>query len=342
LSQCYVAFSRTQERRTPVMSENNYDQIGYYYGTESTQFAFYQMPKELVSNPVFSVLSMDAKFLYCIILDRMHLSYRNRWVDDKDRVYIILKLSEVAKLMNCGLEKAGDLMAELDNKTTSNSRRTIVGFGLIERVRRGQGNPDLIFVKKYTDFLESPSDSLNLDNPDSRNRIIRNPESGKPGLNNNENKETKNNNTLHPSAHTIMPPAPSMDREIDHNNDANLFVGYDQVIRDNINMDLFIYKQQKLEKLLDTDEIAIDEYNARYAEINPTTVNQVLQYMVDVVASPSNNPVVINERLIPREIIRSKLLKIDHNAMCNCIKQLNRNKKIKNPKNYAISMLYNS
>jgi hypothetical protein len=60
----------------------------YYYGMEAEQYAFYRIPKILITDPHFKVLSTDAKLLYGLMLDRMSLSYKSGWMDEKNRVYI--------------------------------------------------------------------------------------------------------------------------------------------------------------------------------------------------------------------------------------------------------------
>ena len=51
-------------------------QYDYYYGDESNQFAFYRIPRQLITGEDFKKLSTDAKLLYGLLLDRMGLSVR--------------------------------------------------------------------------------------------------------------------------------------------------------------------------------------------------------------------------------------------------------------------------
>ena len=61
-----------------------------YYGGESEQFAFYRIPRKLVTGSYFKNLSTDAKLLYGLLLDRMSLSMKNGWYDEQGRVYICI------------------------------------------------------------------------------------------------------------------------------------------------------------------------------------------------------------------------------------------------------------
>lgn len=55
----------------------------YFYGNEAEQFTFYRIPKLPISDDYFKSISSDAKILYGLMLDRMSLSSKNGWLDDK-------------------------------------------------------------------------------------------------------------------------------------------------------------------------------------------------------------------------------------------------------------------
>lgn len=122
-----------------MAAETSFD---YYYGDESNQFSFYRIPRQLVTGDRFKRLSTDAKLLYGLLLDRMSLSAKNGWYDEQGRVYIYYTLDEIQEDLNCGHDKATRMLVELDNGKN--------GFGLIERVRQGQGRPTKIYVKRFT------------------------------------------------------------------------------------------------------------------------------------------------------------------------------------------------
>ena len=128
----------------------------YYYGDESNQFSFYRIPRQLITGEQFKKLSTDAKLLYGLLLDRMGLSAKNGWYDDQGRVYIYYTLDEIQADLGCGHEKAVKLLAELD---------TGKGFGLIERVKQGQGRPAKIYVKRFTTGEKPPQPSQPQDIP---------------------------------------------------------------------------------------------------------------------------------------------------------------------------------
>lgn len=166
----------------------------FFYGDEASQFTFFRIPRLLITSPRFNGLSMEAKLLYGMMLDRMGLSMRNAWHEEDGRVYIYYTVEEIAKDMNCGREKAIKLIAELDESK---------GFGLIFRKRQGQGKPTKIYVKKFTtrevplsedgnsDFKKSESADLQKsENPTSRSRKAGLQEVGKSDPNKNKNSYT--------------------------------------------------------------------------------------------------------------------------------------------------------
>ena len=128
--------------------------LDHFYGQAGEFFSFFRIPKALFKEQRFQDLSTDAKTLYGILLDRMSLSVRNEWFDKKGRVFIIFTIEDVKRTLRCADNKATRLLRELEE------------FGLIERKRRGQGKPCLVYVKNFSS--ESSKESVkNRDNDDS-------------------------------------------------------------------------------------------------------------------------------------------------------------------------------
>ena len=117
----------------------------YFYGKQSGQYAFYRIPKQLFTDSRFDVLSIEAKLLYGMMIDRMELSQKNGWIDAQGRVYIYFTVDDVKDRLHCANDKAVRLMRELDSDK---------GIGLIESVRQGLGKPNLIYVKNFVSGSE--------------------------------------------------------------------------------------------------------------------------------------------------------------------------------------------
>ena len=182
--------------------------LEYFYGRESEQFAFYRIPKLLIKSPKFEKLSDSAKILYGLMLDRMSLSVKNGWFDEVNRAYIVFTIEKVKDDMNCKDGKAVKLMKELEK------------FGLIDRIKHGQGKPAIIYVKKfissddeYDKSSMSNNEKQDFQKPENQtfeNRNSRVSQSEKPdfhatkysynNINNNKNNDTESSN-IHPINH---------------------------------------------------------------------------------------------------------------------------------------------
>ena len=112
----------------------------YFYNNQAEKFAFYRIPKTLFTDERFTTLSMEAKLLYGLMLDRMGISRVNNLIDKQNRVYIFFMLDEVMECFHCAREKANKLIAELDAR----------GIGLIETRRQGMGKANIIYVKDFS------------------------------------------------------------------------------------------------------------------------------------------------------------------------------------------------
>ena len=88
-------------------------------------FTFFRLPKCLVNNVYFAELSADAKLLYAFFLDRVSLSIKNGWIDDKGRVFIYYSVKRVCKDLNCGTQKACKLLDELEKAGALERKRDI-------------------------------------------------------------------------------------------------------------------------------------------------------------------------------------------------------------------------
>ena len=140
---------------------------GYFHRGESEQYAFYRTPKILFTDPEYETLTALAKILYGVLLDRESLSDKNKWVDDRGRIFVYMTNKTICKLLHISDKTATKLLVELEK------------IDLIQRVRQGQGRPSKIYVKKFFDtervrLLErNRSDSEFVDVSDQGAEILR-------------------------------------------------------------------------------------------------------------------------------------------------------------------------
>ncbi len=133
---------QTEERKRYSNRERRKGKMpfDYFYGKQGGQYAFYRIPKLLFTDSRFEALSTDAKLLYGMLIDRMELSLKNGWIDERGRIYLYFTIDEIQERFHCASGKAVKLLAELDSAK---------GIGLIESVRQGMGKPNIIYVKNF-------------------------------------------------------------------------------------------------------------------------------------------------------------------------------------------------
>ena len=142
----------------------------YFTGKEVDAFIFYRIPKLLFTNDYFKKLSTEAKVLYGLMLDRMSLSVKNNWLDAENRPFIYFSIEDTMEMLNCGHQKAGNIIRELD---------TVTGIGLIEKRRQGLGKPTVIYVKNFVVHDEEMTERTNSESRKSAFRKAESEISGK-------------------------------------------------------------------------------------------------------------------------------------------------------------------
>ena len=202
-------------------------QFEYFYQEQSDQYAFYRVPKVLITEECFEELSTDAKLLYGLFLDRVSLSSSSGWVDAQGRVYIIYTVRSIQRDLHCGVKKAVKLVKELEQ------------FGLIEKVIQGQGRPALIYVKNFSGVL-SKGKVLKCQNDNSR--IV---ESTTLELSKGQPNNTNINNTEIIYTNPIL-----SEVDVDKDRDAYYRYFYDQLEMD-IMRERYPYDKEVLDALLD-------------------------------------------------------------------------------------------
>ncbi len=129
-------------------------EFNYYYGTQADQYTFLRIPKNIITDKTFVGLSLPAKLLYGLLLDRMSLSMKNKWLDDENRVYIIYQIKEIMNDLSLSEKMAIKHLKELEE------------FGLVEKRRRGFGLPSILYVKNFIVPDESEKEHIKSDEND--------------------------------------------------------------------------------------------------------------------------------------------------------------------------------
>lgn len=318
-------------------------QFDYFYGNEAEQFTFYRIPKILITSPHFKKISDSAKLLYGLMLDRMSLSIRNGWLDDDNRAYIFFTTNDVMEQMCCGTEKATKMLTELDSEK---------GIGLIERVKQGQGKPAIIYLKKFYE-LEDTARSTKLseiESQDFQESKVKTFENRKTRLSEIESQDFRESkNKTFENRKSGLSEIESLEfrkSKCNYNNINNTDINYIY----SINQDNYNIQNSDTQ----TEEEWIDRYTKTVDEIKTQIdydylINHAERDIVDEVVNIMAEVMTVYR---PKYKIEGDF--IEYNAVVNKFRQITAQKleicllaysrkiqRIKNPKAYWISTLYN-
>lgn len=321
------------------MKEQINQKFDYYYGREAEQFNFYRIPKVLFTDKRFLGVSVEAKVLYGLMLDRMSLSIKNQWIDDENRVYIYFKLEDVMEYMGIGKDKGVKLFAELDTEK---------GCGLIRRKRQGLGKPAIIYVMNFNSASDEEYDKLQAESdvsqtsektkselPESAEVLTsEKPKSGGTELPKSELPENRSLNFCEPDS---------------NNNKIN-----NNKISDTEDSDTYPIKSYPSKPQND----AIDEIRRRqnYREMicrnidyeclkehySEESLHGIVDIMLDAVCSKKDYLVVGGDEL-PQAVVCSRFLKLRYEHVeyvLDCMKK--NTTKVRCIKGYLLTALYNS
>ena len=205
----------------------------FFYGDSAEQFSFYRIPKVLFTEARFSSIAVEAKVLYGLLLDRMSLSLHNGWLDEQGRVYIVFTVEEIMASLNCAIQKAIKLLAELEKKA-----------GLIERKRQGLGKPNIIYVKNFIPDAESTIQ--NYENQNSGTVKIEDQDFRfSKGNKTDKNKTEMSDTELYPIPPSIETPRAKP------GSDADRMGLYRDILRENIEYDRLVAEAPQNQMLVD-------------------------------------------------------------------------------------------
>ena len=330
----------------------------YYYGAQAEQFNFIRIPKSMIVDPMFADLSVNAKLLYGVLLDRMNLSMKNKWFDSENRVYIIYQISEIMEDFNFSKKTAVRYLNELED------------FGLVEKKRRGLGLPSLLYVKNFivlqdhsepddTDFndkTEYDNLSENMENfvgkeqetsrgvetytsrsvdmetsKGVRQVTLRGVKSTlqevtekDPLINKTNNSNTNMNNTdlSNTKTNNTILSNPAVKQAIDKmgREEESDFDKYKKLVKENIDYDVLIDRHYIEKSIIDG------------------MVNLIVETMIS-----ENDYIVISSTKFPKETVKSRFSKLDISHIEYVLECMNHNTtKIKNIKKYLLAALYNA
>ena len=282
----------------------------YYYGNEAEQYSFFRIPKTLFTDLNFKKLSVEAKILYGILLDRMSLSIKNKWLDEENKVYIIYTIEEIMEVLNWGRNKSVKVMKEIEE------------IGLLEKKRLGLGKPNLLYVKNfiYTEnnkttevskanlkkFKKQTSGSL-----ENKPQEVSKEDSNNTNINNTETNNTDFNNT------TPISPLEKLGEKSQKTLEEEELK---ETIKKNISYEIF-------------EKVRIEEKKQ---------VDVMINVLVKALTSFTN--IKIGGRHISNENFKERFLSLNYKHIDYVLKYLRENapKDIRNINAYLLTLLYNA
>ena len=283
--------------------------FNYYYSNEAEQFNFYRIPKVLFTDKRFAKLSVEAKVLYGLLLDRMSLSVKNNWIDEDNRVYIFFKIEDVQEYMGVGKDKCIKLFSELEK-----------GIGLIERKKQGQGNPALIYV---LNFNSTETD----EEQKSENQTSEFQSSEKPTAENVENTEVLTSEI--PTSKSLKNRSQEVGKTDSNNTNIN------NTEYSNINLSS---KRERYQKSV-CDNI---DYYVLIQKYSPDKIDGIVKLMVDTMCADSDF-IHIGFDKIPTMVITDVFLSLKSTHIEYVIECMEKNStNISNIKNYLLRALYDA
>jgi len=108
-----------------------------YKITDDVTFRFYQVPKQLFEDERYrNGLSVEAKLIYAMLLDRLVLSKKNNWANENGELYLIYTKKDIS-----------DKLA-ISEGVVYRSFEKLNKIGLIKQVRQGLNKPNIIYIYK--------------------------------------------------------------------------------------------------------------------------------------------------------------------------------------------------
>ncbi len=290
----------------------------YFYGRGTEQYAFYQVPKILITDDQFADITTDAKLLYSLMLDRSALSAKNGWLDENGKVYIYYTLEQIMTDMHCANQKATKLLKELETK------------GLIERKKRGQGKVTRIYVRDFATGLHGDGngerqiethenhDSQTHENRESRDVKITSPDSWKSCTNNTHinNIDMRKTDPINLSAESANPG----EKVVRMDDPMRIRKQYEDYLMEKLRIDVLIQNN-----LCDVGRI-----------------NEIFNLMLDVLCSTAKTIRISGDEK-PIDVVRAQFMKIDSGHMeyiLDCFKHQITD--IRNVKQYLLATIYNA
>lgn len=303
----------------------------YFTADEVAKFTFYRIPKLLITDEKFKNMSCESKMLYGLLLDRATLSKNKGWIDQSGKIYVYFKLEEAQEMLNIASGKAVKIFKELDS------------IGLIIRVKQGQGKPTKIYVMNFSrtalDCPIKPSpESLDSETFDSCDETkVKTCENRKSETSDSESKvktcENRKSKLTKIESHTFLI---DKDTEIS-NTESSSSEDEDEKRKSEKSIKSHI-TQDKLNTCVEHVKTQIS-----YNELDSSQLLDELVHVIAWVYLTPESEIPISGVLIDTPIVVERFKQINQSHINQLIQKLQETDcRIKNPRNYLMTCLYNA
>lgn len=298
---------------------------------------FLRFPLTLLANPKYKKMSLESKFIYSLLLNRMTLSQRNGWINEDNEVYLIYTREDAASMLNISYKK------------TISAFKELIENGLLYEKRQGRGYPNLLYVLKTEladsnakDFSEKyneiPDEPLSQEVENHRNSlafpngISRTANSAHQGM---SKKQVKNGtDEILRTADLKSQDVPKLHaKKIDNINNEFINIESNQLVSplqeyDNEQIDC---DSKTLSNIFEKCELEI---------FKPNIQNMIRSAIERLYYSET---LKIGNARLPQSIVRNYLNYLDCECVMNALESMKQNEStIVNPTAYMMSTLFNS
>ena len=95
---------------------------------------YYKVPKIFWLGELYKDMSLEAKIAYGILEDRKSVSMKNKWYDEKNKIYFIYTLDDFQREL--GVARA----------TANRIKQELIDYQLLEQVKQGLGKPARLYL----------------------------------------------------------------------------------------------------------------------------------------------------------------------------------------------------
>ncbi len=292
---------------------------------EVMQFQFYSVPKIFFVEKKYRKMSLIAKMIYSIYLDRLGLSQKNEWINSKEQVYLCFTRKEMADILGISEKTVGEVNKELKK------------YKLIYEERKGLGKPNLIYLSNFIvdeEKEESENEKIDIqekkigENKNGNNYISENEGNSNQEISNVQIKNCKilSSGTENNSA---------QEKKKLHTNNTE----YSNTNYNNTE----ISQLEELEEIKDKCELHILEEEDEFGNVNYKK-REMVENAIEIMYFSQD--IRVDNAIIPQELVRRKLRQLNGAKICYALDKLNTNlintQNVTNTTKYLISCIYNA